>query len=88
MVNLLPFIANANELRAIPMWCYVELNLNDENLRNKITKLVKKKTYFPGCDFCDGRPHDPNNALEYAGKGLIKAGIQLGRSEKIPFEKY
>ena len=28
------------------------------------------------------------NALEYAGKGLIKAGIQLGRSEKIPFEKY
>ena len=85
-----PFIANANELRAIPdnRADYVELNLNDENLRNKITKLVKKKTYFPGCDFCDGRPHDPNNALEYAGKGLIKAGIQLGRSEKIPFEKY
>ena len=30
---------------------YVELNLNDENLRNKITKLVKKKTYFPDVIF-------------------------------------
>ena len=85
-----PFLANANELKAIPdnKADYVELTSSNENLRNKITKLVKKKTFFPGCDFCDGRPHDPKNALEYAGKGLIKAGIQLNMSEKIPFEKY
>ena len=40
-----PFIANANELRAIPdnRADYVELNLNDENLRNKITKTSKKR---------------------------------------------
>ena len=42
-----PFIANANELRAIPdnRADYVELNLNDENLRNKITKLVKENLF-------------------------------------------
>ena len=85
-----PFIANANELKAIHnnKADYIDLSKGDSNLRGKITKLAKKKTFFPGCDFCDGRPHDPNNALEYAGKGLIKAGIQLGKSEKIPFEKY
>ena len=37
------------------------------------------KHFFPACDFCDGRPHDPAKALEYAGKGLIKAGKQIPR---------
>ena len=85
-----PFIANAGELRAIPenKADYVDLNLEPENLGEKIRKLVKKKTFFPACDFCDGRPHDPSKALEYAGKGLIKAGIQLNRSQKIPFNKF
>lgn len=85
-----PFIANAAELKSIPdnKADYVDLNLEPENLREKIKKLVKKQTFFPACDFCDGRPHDPSKALEYAGKGLIKAGIQLNRSQKIPFSKY
>ena len=85
-----PFIANAGELKAIPdnKADYVDLNLKEENLREKIKKLIKKKTFFPACDYCDGRPHDPNKALEYAGKGLIKAGIQLDRSQKIPFNKF
>ncbi len=85
-----PFIANAGELKAIPdnKADYVDLNLEQENLKEKIRKLVKKKTFFPACDFCDGRPHDPSKALEYAGKGLIKAGKQLDRSQKISFNKF
>ena len=35
------------------------------------------KNFFPACDFCDGRPRDPATALEYAGRGLIKAGTQI-----------
>ncbi len=85
-----PFIANANELKAIPdnKADYVELSSKNENLKDKISKLAKKKTFFPACDFCDGRPHDPNKALEYAGKGLIKAGLQLEKTEKLSFDKY
>jgi protein involved in polysaccharide export with SLBB domain len=65
---------------------YVDLLSNDNNLRNRIKKLVKMKNFFPACDFCDGRPHAPENAKEYAGKGLIKAGKQT--SSRIPFEAY
>ena len=46
------------------------------------------QNFFPGCDFCDGRPHDPTKALEYAGKGLIKAANQIPMSEKLTFKKY
>ena len=46
------------------------------------------KNFFPACDFCDGRPHAPEKALEYAGKGLIKAGKQIPISSSIPFEEY
>ena len=84
-----PFIANADQLKAIPMTKtdYVDLlNENDENIKSKITKLVKMKNFFPACDFCDGRPHDPANALEYAGKGLIKAGKQVPKGQTLPFE--
>lgn len=84
-----PFIANADQLKAIPMTKtdYVDLlNENDEKIKSKITKLVKMKNFFPACDFCDGRPHDPANALEYAGKGLIKAGKQVPKGQTLPFE--
>ena len=41
---------------------YVDLlNENDENIKSKITKLVKMKNFFPACDFCDGRLSSPAN---------------------------
>ena len=61
---------------------------DDDNLKNKIRKLVKMENFFPACDFCDGRPHDPTKALEYAGKGLIKAGKQIPMSSRLPFISY
>lgn len=83
-----PFIANATELKAIPnnKADYVDLLNNEKNLRNQIKKIVKMKNFFPACDFCDGRPHAPEYAKEYAGKGLIKAGKQI--SNKLNFEQY
>ena len=36
--------------------------------------------FFPGCDYCDGRPYDPTTAKVYDGKGLIIAGKQT----KVP----
>lgn len=83
-----PFIANASELKAIPdnKADYVDLLADDENLKEKIKKLVKMNNFFPACDFCDGRPHAPENAKEYAGKGLIKAAKQV--SHRLPFEEY
>jgi len=85
-----PFIANAAKLKAIPdnKADYVDLFSTNGDLRNKISKLVKMKHFFPACDFCDGRPHDPTTALEYAGKGLIKAGKQIPNSSSLPFEEY
>ena len=44
------------------------------------------ENFFPACDFCDGRPHDPTTALEYAGKGLIKAGKQA--PGRLPYTEY
>lgn len=86
-----PFISNAANMNAIPdnKANYVDLNLEDRNIKSKIAKLVKMKNYFPGCDFCDGRPHDPSKAKEYSGKGLIKAGKQLPTMKtRIAFEKF
>lgn len=84
-----PFIANAANLKAIPdnKADYVDLleDISDENLKLKIKKLVKMKNFFPGCNFCDGRPHDPSKALEYAGKGLIKAGKQVSRGKTLSY---
>ena len=82
-----PFIANASNLKAIPdnKADYVDLFSTSDNLRNKIRRLVKMKHFFPACDFCDGRPRDPLTALEYAGKGLIKAGKQIPKSTSLPF---
>ncbi len=84
-----PFIANAANLNAIPdiKSNYVDL-FEGGDLKNKIRRLVKMNNFFPACDFCDGRPHDPANAKVYAGNGLIKAGKQLPRNEELPFVKF
>ena len=86
-----PFLANAANLKSIPdnKADYVDLFSDDKNLKYKIKKLVKMENFFPGCDFCSGRPHDPATALEYSGKGLIKAGKQMpSMSSRIPFKSY
>ena len=85
-----PFIANARNLKAIPdnKADYVDLLSGDTNIKSKIRKLVKMNNFFPGCDFCDGRPHDPTKATEYAGRGLIKAAKQIPISESLSFKKY
>ena len=83
-----PFIANAANLKAIPdnKADYVDLFSDSNSIKNKIKKLVKMDLFFPACDFCDGRPIDPTTALEYAGKGFIKAGIQT--PEVLNYEKH
>jgi len=83
-----PFIANALNLKAIPdnKADYVDLFSDSDSLKNKIEKLVKMDLFFPACDFCDGRPIDPTTALEYAGKGFIKAGIQA--NETLNYKEY
>ena len=83
-----PFIANAANLKAIPdnKADYVDLFSDSDSLKNKIKKLVKMDLFFPACDFCDGRPIDPTTALEYAGKGFIKAGIQA--NEALNYKEY
>jgi len=83
-----PFIANAANLNAIPLTNadYVDLSSNTSNLREKISRLVNMKNFFPACDFCDGRPLDPTTAKQYDGKGFIKAAEQT--SEPISLKKY
>ncbi len=51
-------------------------------------RLINKETFFPACDFCDGRPHAPESAKEYAGRGLIKAAKQIPINTKLPFEEH
>ncbi len=84
-----PFIANAANLKAIPdnKADYVDL-FGGGDLKSKIRKLVKMEHFFPACDFCDGRPHDPAKATEYAGKGLIKAGKQIPHRQQLPYEEF
>ena len=86
-----PFISNAANLKAIPdnKADYVDLLSENKNLKEKIRRLVKMENFFPACDFCSGRPHDPSKALEYSGKGLIKAGKQMpSMSSRIPFKTF
>ena len=85
-----PFIANAAELKAIPdnKADYVDLLSGDSNIRQKLTRLINKETFFPACDFCDGRPHAPESAKEYAGRGLIKAAKQIPTKTRLPFEEH
>ena len=83
-----PFIANAANLNAIPdnPANYVDLFSNKDNIKHQIKRLVKVAKFFPGCDFCLGRPYDPTSSLGYDGKGMIPAGQQI--SEPIPYKMY
>ena len=83
-----PFIANAANLNAIPdnPANYVNLLLNKEDIKQQIRRLVKTAKFFPGCDFCDGRPYDPSSKIGYDGRGMIAAGEQVG--SPIPYKEY
>ena len=72
-----PFIANAANLNAIPDNPADYVNLfSDKDIDKQIKRLVKGAKFFPGCDFCVGRPYDPSSKIGYDGRGMIKAGIQ------------
>jgi organic radical activating enzyme len=84
-----PFIANAANLKAIPdnPSNYVDLENKESNIKNKIKKLVNVRTFFPACDFCDGRPYDPTSSKGYDGKGMISTpGKQV--KENISYKVY
>ena len=74
-----PFIANAAKLKAIPdnPADYVDLFSKTQNINTQIRRLVKAASFFPGCDFCVGRPYDPSSKLGYDGKGIVKAGVDF-----------
>ena len=83
-----PFIANAANLNAIPdnPANYVDLLSDQDNIKQKIRRLVKEAKFFPACDFCDGRPYDPSSKLGYDGKGMIPMGEQV--SSPLPYKVY
>ena len=80
-----PFIANAAKLKAIPdnPADYVDLFSKPQNIKTQIRRLVKAASFFPGCDFCVGRPYDPSSKLGYDGKGIVKAGVHT--SKPLPY---
>tara|TARA_Y100000590_G_scaffold267729_1_gene300668 strand:- start:1369 stop:2637 length:1269 start_codon:yes stop_codon:yes gene_type:complete len=80
-----PFIANADNLNAIPdnPANYVDLFSNKDNIKQQIRRLIKVAKFFPACDFCDGRPYDPSSSKGYDGRGMIEPGIQT--SEPLPY---
>tara|TARA_X000000368_G_scaffold388896_1_gene350771 strand:+ start:1993 stop:3225 length:1233 start_codon:yes stop_codon:yes gene_type:complete len=83
-----PFIANAANLNAIPdnPANYVDLFSAKNDINHQIRRLVKVAKFFPGCDFCDGRPYDPTSKLGYDGRGMIPAGEQV--KNPIPYKSY
>ena len=83
-----PFIANAANLNAIPdnPGNYVDLFSDQGNIKHQIQRLVKVAKFFPGCDFCDGRPYDPTSKVGYDGTGMIAAGEQV--TNPISYKSY
>ena len=65
---------------------YVNLLSEQNNIKQKIRRLVKTVNFFPACDFCDGRPYDPSSKLGYDGKGMIPMGVQV--SSPLPYKAY
>jgi organic radical activating enzyme len=83
-----PFIANATNLNAIPdnPDNYVDLFSKTHDVKQKIRRLVKTTSFFPACDFCDGRPYNPSNAKGYNGAGVIEPAIQTPKV--LPYKVY
>jgi organic radical activating enzyme len=83
-----PFIANADNLNAIPdnPANYVDLFSDKVSVQKQINRLVGVAKFFPGCDFCDGRPYNPSSSKGYDGKGMIKPGIQT--KKPLPYNLY
>ena len=50
-------------------------------------RLVQVAKFFPGCDFCVGRPYDPSGKIGYDGKGMIKPAIQAPSTIDYKFYK-
>ena len=73
-----PFIANADNLKAIPNnpANYVDLFSKNNDVKLQLKRLVQVAKFFPGCDFCVGRPYDPSGKKGYDGKGMIEPAIQ------------
>ena len=73
-----PFIANADNLKAIPNnpANYVDLFSKNNDVKLQLKRLVQVAKFFPGCDFCVGRPYDPSGKVGYDGKGMIEPAIQ------------
>ncbi len=74
-----PFIANATNLKAMPdnPANYVDVFADKSKLKKDIIRLVKVAKFFPGCDFCFGRPYDPSSSLGYDGRGMVAPGEQV-----------
>ena len=83
-----PFIANAANLNAIPdnPANYVDLFSKTKDTNQEIQRLIKVAKFFPGCNFCVGRPYDATSKVGYDGKGTIEAGIQA--PAVLPYKEY
>ena len=73
-----PFIANANNLKAMPdnPSNYVDLFSKTDSVQIQLKRLMNVAKFFPGCDFCVGRPYDPTSKIGYDGKGMITPAKQ------------
>jgi len=73
-----PFIANAANLNAIPddPGNYVDLSSDFPDLKSKLINFISNKPFFPGCNYCVGRPYDATSSRGYNGKGMVVAGKQ------------
>ena len=73
-----PFIANANNLKAIPNnpANYVDLLSKKDDVKKQLKRIMQVAKFFPGCDFCVGRPYDPTSKIGYDGEGMITPAKQ------------
>mgnify|MGYP006090568941 FL=1 len=83
-----PFIANADNLNAIPNnpANYVDIFSKKGDVKKQIEKLIKVRSFFPACDYCDGRPYDPSSSVGYSGKGMITPATQT--SQPLDYKLY
>jgi len=83
-----PFIANAANLNAIPdnPLNYVNLTGSTRDLRESLGRFINSAKFFPGCDYCDGRPYDATGFKGYDGKGMVVAGVQA--KGLLPYKSY